>query len=177
MLDFQRIHLFQKRPWRRAISLLDQIVEISLLSQIIRFQVNAPFGDFLTVITNFFGSLKSKGRWLFMNNKSSVKIFWFQALWKPRFENKRNFWINCVCTKAFHNMTYIHEHLHHGIPTRGHLRHDIHTWTFTSWHTCMSICIMTCPLESICTTRHFASSSLQGDICITGKYVRWRHHE
>ena len=67
-------------------------------------------------------------------------------------------------------MTYIHEHLHHGISTRGHLHHDIHTWTFTSWHThkgaftswhtYMRTCIMTCPLESICTTRHFASSSL-----------------
>ena len=32
-------------------------------------------------------------------------------------------------------MTYLHEHLHHGIPTRGRLHHDIHTWTFTSWHT------------------------------------------
>ena len=29
-------------------------------------------------------------------------------------------------------MTYLHEHLHHGIPT----------WTFTSWHTYMNICIM-----------------------------------
>ena len=125
------------------------------------------------MITNFFGSLKPKRRWLFKNNKLSLKIFWFQALWKPHFENKRNFWINCVCTKAFRVMaypqgdvgihcipkrastfiTYIHEHLHHDIPTRGHLHHDIHTWTFasrhthngafTSWHTYMNIYIMT----------------------------------
>ena len=62
MLDFQRIYFSKKRPWKRAIYLLNQIVKISLLSQIIRFQVNAPFEDFLIVITNFFGSLKSKGR-------------------------------------------------------------------------------------------------------------------
>ena len=53
--------------------LLNQIVKISLWGQIIRFQVNVPFKDFLIVITNFFGSLKSKGRWLFMNNKSSFE--------------------------------------------------------------------------------------------------------
>ena len=40
--------------------MLNQIVEISLLSQIIRFQVNAPFRDFLTVITNFLGALSQK---------------------------------------------------------------------------------------------------------------------
>ena len=73
MLDFQRIYFSKKRPWKRAISLLNQIVKISLLSQIIRFQVNAPFRDFLIVITNFFGTLKSRGRWLFMNNKSSFE--------------------------------------------------------------------------------------------------------
>ena len=101
MLDFQRIHFSRKRPWKCALSLLNQIAEISLLSQIVRFQVNAPFEDFLIVITNFSGSLKSKGRWLFRNNKLSLKILWFQALWKPCFENKGNFWINCVCVKAF----------------------------------------------------------------------------
>ena len=81
--------------------------------------------------------------------------------------------------RAFAFMTYLCEHLHH----------DILTWTFTSWHTYMnicimaypqggiyimtylhehlhhdihtrSICIMTCPLEGICTIRHFASPSL-----------------
>ena len=69
------------------------------------------------------------------------------------------------------------EHLHHCIPKRGHSHHK-HTpkRTFASWHAprrhlhhdipTRSICIMTCPLEGICTTRHFASTSLQGDICI-----------
>ena len=146
MLDFQRIHFSRKRPWKCAsISLLNQIVEISLLSQIIRFQVNAPFRNFLIVITNLFGSLKSKGRWLFMNNKLSLKIFWFKALWKPHFENKRNFWINCVCTKAFRVMAYpqgdigIHRipngHPHSLHPYEEHLHHGMHQWTFTSWHT------------------------------------------
>ena len=63
MLDFQRIHFSKKKgPWKCAISLLNQIVEISLLSQIIRFQVNAQFRDFLIVITNFLGALSQKER-------------------------------------------------------------------------------------------------------------------
>ena len=40
--------------------LLNQIVKINLLSQIIISQVDAPFGDFLTVITNFLGTLSQK---------------------------------------------------------------------------------------------------------------------
>ena len=76
MPDFQRIHFSKKKGFGNVPPLLsNQIVKINLLSQIIRFQINAPFGDFLTVITKFFGSLKSKGRWLFNNNKLSLKIF------------------------------------------------------------------------------------------------------
>ena len=71
MLNFQRIHFSRKRPWKRATLLLDPIV--NLLSQIIRFQVDAPFEDFLISDHQFFGSLKSKGRWFFMNNKSSFE--------------------------------------------------------------------------------------------------------
>ena len=52
---------------------------------------------------------------------------------------------------------YLHEHLHHDIPSRRHLHHDM-------------------PIRRICTTRHIASPSLQGDICITVKYVHWHHH-
>ena len=128
-----------------------KIVKISFLSHIISFQVNAPLKDFLTVITNFFGSLKSKGRWLF--NKSSVKIFWFQALWKPRFENKRNFWINCVCIKTFASWhTYMNIHVmtypQRGIYIMTHISWTFTSWhthkgAFTSWHTYMDICIMT----------------------------------
>ena len=54
-----------------------------------------------------------------MNNKSSVKIFWFQALWKLRFENKKEF-LNKLC---------LHQSIScHGIPARGHL-HSLHTQT------------------------------------------------
>ena len=45
MLDFQRIH-FSKKGLKCATSLLNQFVKINLLSQIIWFQVNIPFGDF-----------------------------------------------------------------------------------------------------------------------------------
>ena len=64
ILDFQRIRFpkKKKRHWKQATLLLNQIVKISLLSQIIRFQVKAPFRDFLIVTTNFLGSLKSKRR-------------------------------------------------------------------------------------------------------------------
>ena len=48
MLDFQIIHFFlqKKGPWKRATPLLNQIVKINLLNWIIKFQVNALFGDF-----------------------------------------------------------------------------------------------------------------------------------
>ena len=132
--------------------LLNQIV--NLLSQIIRFQVNAPFEDFLIVITNFLRALSQKEDDFSWIINQVLRIFWFQALWKPRFENKRNFWLNCVCTKAFRVMIYLQGgicihciptrgHLHHGIVPSGHSHHDIPTWTFTSWHTYMNIYIMT----------------------------------
>ena len=73
MLDFQRIHFSKKGLGNVPPLLLNQIVKINLLSQIIKFQVNVPFEDFLTVITNFFGSLRSKRGWLFWNNKSSFE--------------------------------------------------------------------------------------------------------
>ena len=45
MLDFQRIH-FSKKGFKCATPLLNQFVQINLLSQIIKFQVDPPFGDF-----------------------------------------------------------------------------------------------------------------------------------
>ena len=67
-------------------------------------------------------------------------------------------------------MTYPHEHLHHDIPTWTFASWHTHKWTFASWHAprghlhhdipTKGICIMTCPLKDICTTRHFASPSL-----------------
>ena len=51
------------------------------LSQIIRFQVNTSFGDFLTMITNF--SKVSPGKWIRMSLTGSLdkkiinkKIYW-----------------------------------------------------------------------------------------------------
>ena len=187
----------------------------------------------------FFGALSKKEDDFSWIINQVLRIFWFQALRKPRFENKGNFWIKCVCIKAFvswythrraftslhthkgefaswhtHKGAFTSWHTHKGAFTswhthkwtftswhapKGHLHHDIPTWTFTSWHTYMnicimayppggiyimaylhehlhhgiptrahlhhdiptrSICIMTCPLEGICTTRHFASPSL-----------------
>ena len=126
------------------------------MSQVIRFPSQCPHSKISNSDHQFFlGSFKSKGRWLFMNSKLSLKIFWFQALWKPRFKNKGNFWIICVCIKTFASrhthkgaftswhtymniciMTYLHEHLHHGIPTKGHLHHDIPIRKFLHLHPC-----------------------------------------
>ena len=102
MLDFQKNSFFsEKGLGNMPPLLLNQIVKINLLSQIIRFQVNAPFRDFLTVITNFFRALSKKKDDFSGIINQVLKICWFQALRKPRFENKRNFWINCVCIKTF----------------------------------------------------------------------------
>ena len=126
MLDFQRIHFSKKGLWKRAISLLNQIVKMSLLSQIIRFQVNAPFKDFLIVITNFLGALSQKKDDFSWIINQVLRILWFQALWKPCFENKRYFWINCVCTKAFVSWcTHKGGICIHCIPIKGHSCHGI----------------------------------------------------
>ena len=61
-----------------------------------------------------------------MYNKSIVKIFWFQALWKPRFENKRNFWNKLCLHQSIRVMVYPQWGICiHCIPTRGHSRHGI----------------------------------------------------
>ena len=146
MLDFQRIH-FSRKGLENVPALFAQLncesksfePDHQILSQ-------CPIQRFLTVITHFFESLKSKRRWLFKNNKLNLKIFWFQALRKPRFENKENFWINCVCIKAFVSW-YIHKGAFAFI---AYLQEDIHVMaysqvaihimactngTFASWHT------------------------------------------
>ena len=51
---FPKNSFFQKGLENVPSFLLNQFVKVNLLSQIIGFQVNTPFGDFLTVITNFF---------------------------------------------------------------------------------------------------------------------------
>ena len=111
----------------------------------------------------------------------------------------RNIRIMAYPQGGIYIMTYLHEHLHHDIPT----------WTFTSWHTYMgihndiptsghlhhdiptrSICIMTYPLEGICTTRFlhlhpckeaFASqlnmcaSTIMDELCICTP-ASWKLH-
>ena len=72
LLFSKKVIVFLERGLKRATLLLNQIVKINLLSQIIRFQVNTPFGNFKQW-SPIFGGLKSKGRWLFMNNKSSFE--------------------------------------------------------------------------------------------------------
>ena len=121
---FSKISFFQKKgPWKCAISLLNQIVKISLLSQIIRLQVNAPFRDFLTVITNFLGALSQKEDDFSWIINQVLRIFWFQTLRKSRFENKGNFWIKCVCIKTFMSWHPYKKHLHHDMPIRRHSHH------------------------------------------------------
>ena len=73
-----------------------------------------------------------------MNNKLSLKIFWFQALWKPPFENKKNFWINCVCIKAFVSW-YTHKGAFaficiHCIPKKASASLHTYKGTLASWH-------------------------------------------
>ena len=72
-------------------------------------------------------------------------MFWFQALRKPHFENKGNFWINCVCIKAFVSW-YTHKEAFAFI---AYLQEDIHAMAYSQ----ADIRIIT-----------FAYS--QGDICI-----------
>ena len=78
-----------------------------------------------------------------------MKIFWFQVLRKPCFENKGNFWINCVFIKAFVSW-YTHKGAFAFI---AYLQEDIHIMTYLQ----RDIFIMTYPLKGICTIRflHF----------------------
>ena len=157
-MSFKEFIFFRKRPWKCATPFAQPNCENKSFEPDHQIPSHCPIRRFLTMITNFFGSLKSKRRWLFRNNKLSLKIFWFQALRKPRFENKGNFWINYVCIKAFASLhahkrafaslhTYKRTlgHSHHDISTRRHLHHctptngaftSLHTHkrTFTSWH-------------------------------------------
>ena len=101
MLDFQRIYFFRKRPWKRATPFAQLNCENKSFKPDHHILSQCPIRRFLTVITNFFGSLKSKKRDDFSGIiNQALRIFWFQALRKPRFENKGNVWIKCVCIKA-----------------------------------------------------------------------------
>ena len=173
--NFQRIHFSRKRSWKRATSLLNQIVKINLLSQITRSQVNASFGDFLTVITNFLWALSQKEDDFSWTINQVLRIFWFQALWKPRFENKRNFWINCVCIKAFASWH----------APSGHLHHSLHQWdiriiactngTFASWHITKRTFVSWRTHKGAFASLHTQKGHLHQNICIM-KFASWQTH-
>ena len=62
MLDFQRIHVSRKRPWKRTTSLLNQICENKSFESDNQISSKCPIREFLTVITNFLGALSKKKR-------------------------------------------------------------------------------------------------------------------
>ena len=122
-----------------------------------------------------------------MNNKSSFENILVSGAEEASFwKIKGIFWINRVCIKAFVSwythkgaflfIAYLQEYIHAMAYSQADIRimvypqGDIHIMT-------ESIRIMTYSLEGIYTTRFCASPSLQEDICIAIKYVRWHHHE
>ena len=142
-------------------------MKISLLSQIIRFSSKCPIQRFSNSDHQFFlGALSQKEDDFSWIINQVLRILWFQLLWKPHFENKGNFWINCVCIKALVSWytykgafafiaylqgnirimactirTFVSRHTHKGhlhqcMPIKGHLHHDTST---------RSICIMAYP--------------------------------
>ena len=88
MLDFQRIHLFQKRPWKCATFFAQSNCENKSFEPDHQILSQCPIRRFLTVITNFLGALSQKEDDFSGIINQVLKMFWFQALRKPRFENK-----------------------------------------------------------------------------------------
>ena len=172
MLDFQRIHFSKKKPWKHATPFAQLNYENKSFEPDHQILSQCLIRRFLTVITNFLGALSQKEDDFSGIVNQALRIFWFQALRKPRFENKGNFWINCVCTKALRVMIYLQGGICiHCIPTSEHLHHDIPTWTFTSWHTYMNICIIAHPQWGIHAMAYSQAdirimAYSQGDICI-----------
>ena len=78
------------------------------------------------MITNFWGALSQKQRKMTfreITNQDS-KIF-FRRWGSLDFENKGNFWINCVCVKTFASWHTHKRALHHGIPTKRYWHHGL----------------------------------------------------
>ena len=133
-----------------------------------------PHSRLLTVITNFLGALSQKENDFSWIINQVLKIFWFQALRKPRFKNKGNFWIKCVCIKAFvswytHRRAFTSSYTHKDTSvswhaSRGHTHHGMHQGY---------ICITACQQGYICITAY-----LQGYICITTYLQKgYLHHD
>ena len=190
MLDFQRIHFFKKRLWKCATSCAQPNCENKSFESDHQIPNQCPIRRFSNSDHQlFWGALSQKEDDFFKNNKLSLKIFWFQALWKPHFENKGNFWINYICSMAFPR-----GHSHHGMH-QGDIHDMTYKGTFASWHTYKGIfasrhtykgtfahlqgyiCIMAHLQGYICIMAH-----LQGYICIMahpqgGVYIMTYIHE
>ena len=141
MLDFKRFHFSRKKPWKGATPFAQLNCENKSFVPNHQILSQCPIQRFLTVITNFLRALSKKEYDFSGIINQALRIFWFQALWKPRFENKRNFSINCDCIiwtfTSWHSLkrTFTSWHTHKG--------------AFTSWHTCMNIYIMAYPQGGI----------------------------
>ena len=104
---------------------------------------------------------------------------------------KQTFASWCTPKRTFASWHAPWEHSHHHIMAswhapNEHLHHDIPTWTCTSWHTYMNICIMTYPQVDIriiaCTIRTFAfiaylHEHLHYDIPTSGHSHHSMHHK
>ena len=101
MLDFQRTHFSRKRPLKCATLFAQPNCENKSFEPDHQIPSQYPIQKFLTVITIFLGALSKKEDDFSWIINQVLRIFWFQVLWKPCFENKGNFWINRVCIKAF----------------------------------------------------------------------------
>ena len=115
----------------------------------------------------FFGALSQKEDDFSGIINQVLRIFWFQALWKPCFENKENFWINCVCIKTFASRHTSWGHSHHDIPTRGHLHHCIPT---------RYICIIACTIRTFA-SQHTHKGTLALWHIFKRTFASWHIHK
>ena len=111
-----------------------------------------------------------------------LKIFWFQAQKKPRFENKGNFWNKMclrqsICIMAFLQrdiciMTYLLEDICVSISVRRHLHHGLNACTGIIMN---KLCIFI-PAQDICIIIFFLHfSSLSRSTCIKTKNLDLHH--
>ena len=100
MLDFQIICFFQKKGLKTCHSFCSTKLWKQISWARSSDSKSMPHSEISNSDHQFFGSLKSKRGWPFGNNKPNLENI-FQALRRTHFENKENFWINCLCVKAF----------------------------------------------------------------------------
>ena len=95
MLYFQRVHFSRKRFWKRATLFAQPNCENKSFEPDHRIPSQYPIQRFLIVIINFLRALSQKEDDFSRIINQVLKIFWFQALRKPHFENK--FFFNKLC--------------------------------------------------------------------------------